>query len=74
MENVKAVYGSRFISVYDLEYKAGNHYLTATRRPKEDIVATKTDEEFKQLLPDAVSCIVILNLPNSKPRLLLAYE
>lgn len=74
MKNIKAAYESKFINVYDMEYAEGKHYLTATRRIKEDLIASKTDKEFSQLMPDAVSCIVVLNLPNSKPRLLLAYE
>ena len=40
----------------------------------DNIVATKTEEEFKTMLPDAVSCIVIVELPGKEPQLLLSYE
>ena len=40
----------------------------------EELTAVKPDEEFKTMLPDAVSCIVILDIPGEEPRLLLSYE
>lgn len=67
-------FDSRFIRVMDLQYAPGKHYLDATRRKPEDLVATKTDEDFRAMLPDAVSCVVILELPGEEPRLLLSHE
>ena len=32
------------------------------------------EEEFKKMLPDAVSCVVIIELPDQEPLLLLSYE
>ena len=71
-ENVTPVFDSRFIKVFGLEYVAGKQYMNATRRDMENLVALKGDEEFKTMLPDAVSCIVILN--GVDPKLLLTYE
>ena len=42
-------------------YREGRHYYNATRRDEEDLVAAKATEEFKKMLPDAVSCVVIWN-------------
>ncbi len=64
----------RFIKVFDLRYNGGRHYYNATRRDADALCAYKADEEFKKMLPDAVSCVIIIKTPGSKPRLLLDYE
>ena len=71
-DRVHSVYESRFIKVFGMEYVAGKQYMNATRRDMDDLVALKSDEEFKEMLPDAVSCVVILN--GAEPKLLLTYE
>lgn len=73
-ENVKLLFDSPYLRVADLQYAPGKHYFDATRRSMEDLTAVKTDEEFKTMLPDAVSCIVILDIPGEEPQLLLSYE
>lgn len=59
-ECVETLLDTRFIKVYDLQYAEGKHYYDATRRGKDDLVAVKSDEEFKKMMPDAVTCAVIL--------------
>ena len=71
-EQVHNAYESRFIKVFGMEYVAGKQYMNATRRDVDDLVALKSDEEFKSMLPDAVSCVVILD--GTEPKLLLTYE
>lgn len=51
---------SKFLNVVDLQYAEGRHYYDASRHKAEDLVVFKTDEEFKNMLPDAVTCIVII--------------
>lgn len=58
---IKSLFESKFIKVFDLQYGEGRHYYNATRRAEEDLVAAKSTEEFKKMLPDAVSCVVIWN-------------
>lgn len=58
---IKSLFESKFIKVFDLQYQEGRHYYNATRRAEEDLVAAKSTEEFKKMLPDAVSCVVIWN-------------
>ena len=72
--NVKSLFESPFIRVTDLQYAPGKHYYNATRRTMDDMVAIKSDEEFRAMLPDAVSCIVILDMQGEEARLLLSYE
>ena len=71
-EQVHNAYDSRFIKVFGMEYVAGKQYMNATRRNVDDLVALKSEEEFKSMLPDAVSCVVILD--GDEPKLLLTYE
>lgn len=58
---IKSLFESKFIKVFDLQYGEGRHYYNATRRDEKDLVAAKSTEEFKKMLPDAVSCVVIWN-------------
>lgn len=73
-ENVVPLYESRFLRVFDLQYEEGKHYFDATRRPLDNIMAIKSDEEFKSALPDAVTCVVIVKINDEEPKLLLTNE
>lgn len=73
-ENVKPLFESKFINVFDLQYAKGKHYFDATRRSLEQLAATKSDQEFRIMLPDAVTCVVILNIEKEEPKLLLTKE
>lgn len=73
-ENVKPLFESKFLRVFDLQYEEGKHYFDATRRPLDNITAIKSDEEFKTMLPDAVTCVVILKIKDEEPKLLLTKE
>ncbi len=72
-ENIETLFETKFIKVYDLKPN-GKHYFNATRREKDDLVAIKSDEEFKTMLPDAVSLVVVVNTKDDEPRLLLSKE
>ena len=63
-----------FLRVFDLQYAPGRHYYDATRRPAEQLVAPKSEEDFQTMTPDAVTCVVVLQTPGQEPRLLLSYE
>ena len=73
-EHVKPLFESKFIKVFDLQYEEGKHYFDATRRSADNLMAIKSDKEFKNALPDAVTCVVILNIQGEEPKLLLDYE
>lgn len=68
------LFESKFLGVYDLQYEEGKHYYNATRRGREDLVATKSALEYRTMLPDAVSCILVLLQEGEEPRLLLSRE
>lgn len=73
-EKVETLYDAKFLKLYDLNYAEGKHYFDATRRNKSDLVAVKNDEEFKTMIPDAVTIAVVLKLPKEEEKLLLQYE
>ena len=73
-ENVVSLFESRFIKVFDLQYEEGKHYYDASRRSLEKLMATKSDEEFRNALPDAVTCVVIVDVKGDEPKLLLTRE
>ena len=73
-ERIETLYESRFLRCYDLQYAEGKHYYEASRREKGDLVARKTGEEFREMLPDAVTIAVVLHLPGNETRLLMSYE
>lgn len=73
-ENVKTLFETKFIHVFDLQYAEGKHYYDASRRPLDKLMAIKSDEEAKNALPDAVTCFVILKVKDDEPKLLLARE
>ena len=71
---VKTLLETKFVKVYDLQYEEGKHYYDATRREADRLTALKTDGEFRDMQPDAVSCCVIVRTPGEESRLLLTYE
>ncbi|MCR5687378.1 MAG: NUDIX hydrolase [Lachnospiraceae bacterium] len=73
-ENVDTLSDVKFLRLYDLKYAEGKHYYDASRRPLEDLVALKPDEEFRSMIPDAVTIAVVLLSPGGPPRLLMSYE
>ena len=73
-DQVETILDKKFIRVFDLQYKEGGHYFDATRRSIDDLAAIKTDEQFKKMLPDAASCVVIVKTDGEDDRLLLTYE
>jgi ADP-ribose pyrophosphatase len=73
-EKVETLYENRFLKCFDLQYAEGKHYYVASRRDREDLVAGKTDEEFRSMLPDAITIAVVLHLPGNETRLLMSYE
>ena len=71
---IETLYETRFLKCFDLQYAEGKHYYEASRREGKDLVARLSDDEFRQMLPDAVTIAVVLHLPDNQTRLLMSYE
>ena len=63
-ETTETLLETKFLKVFDLQYAPGKHYFDATRRSKENLVALQSEELCKTMLPDAVTCIVVLQEAN----------
>ena len=73
-DKISTLLSTRFVKVYDLEYAPGRHYYNASRREIDALPCTKSTSDFQQMLPDAVSCFVILEIASQEPLLLLSWE
>ncbi len=73
-DRIEPLYEAKYLNFYDLQYAEGKHYYEASRRRNKDLVARLTDEEFRAMLPDAVTIAVVLHLPGDRTRLLMNYE
>ncbi len=73
-ESVDTLCDAKYVRLYDLRYAEGRHYCDASRRVKSELVALKSDEEFRTMMPDAVTIAVVVILPGETPKLLLNYE
>lgn len=74
IEKVTPLYETKFLSMFDLEHDGGRHYFEATRHKQDELTALVSEKDFKNYEPDAVSCVVVLRVPNEEPKLLLFYE
>ncbi len=71
---IDTLYDAKFLKLYDMRYAEGKHYFNVSRRSKSELVGIKEDQDFRNMLPDAVTIAVILHLPNDGTRLLMSYE
>lgn len=75
IENIVSAYETKFVKLFDIQYKEGAHYYDATRRNREDVVAIMDDESFANMLPDAVTIALIVKESDScEPKILLSKE
>lgn len=73
-EKTRTLLDCRFLRVYDIDYDQDRHYYSASRRTQEDTVFMKSDAEFHDMLPDAVTLVVILENTPRGACLLLSEE
>ena len=73
-EQIKTIYDSRYMKLYDMQYEEGRHYYVASRHSKEELPALVSSDDYQNLLPDAVSCFVVLKIKGEEPKLLLNWE
>lgn len=72
-EWVQPLLTTKFLNVYDLKPNNTRSYYDASRRKLDDLVAVKSDEEFRTMKPDAVSIVLILEI-DGEEKLLLTHE
>ena len=72
--DIKKIYNTKFIRLYQYDFSDGKQYFWASRRNQDRLVASMGDEEFKKMQADAVSCFVVLNIKGQPKKLLLNWE
>ena len=72
-KELKTLLETKYLNVYDLEIQKEAHYYIATRNKKDHMPLTLPEEQFRNLIPDAVTLCVILRMKDAD-RLLLFYE
>lgn len=45
---IKSLFESKFIKVFDLQYREGRHYYNATRRDENDLVAANPQRSLRK--------------------------
>ena len=73
-DKIETLLDNKYLSVLDLRYRETGHYYSATRRKAESTVAGLTDEEFRAMRPDAVTCVVIVKDRDGEYGLLFTKE
>ena len=73
-EKTELLCDKKFLRLYDYRYEPGKHYYVVSRNTPDRLAAVKDDDAFRTMLPDAVSCFVIVLLPGHDARLLLTKE
>ncbi len=73
-DQIKTIYDSPFMKFYDYQYEENRHYYVASRRDKEDLPVLWSSGQYRTMLPDAVSCFVVIRIKGEEPKLLLNHE
>lgn len=73
-ENIDVLYENKYLNLYGINCDNGTFYLEASRRKLDNIVALKNDEEYEKMLPDAVTCVLVLKVGGKEPVLYMERE
>lgn len=73
-DSISPLFETKFIKLFDINYAGDKHYFEATRHNIDELTCIKSDDEFKRMIPDAVSCIVVIREKDKESKLLLSYE
>jgi len=73
-DQIDELYTNKYLNLYQMHFKTNPHYLVSSRRAKGDLVALKSEEEYREMLPDAVTIVLVVKTPDSEPRLYLERE
>jgi len=72
--NIDVFYDNKYLSLYGLHFDNGQFYLEASRRKADNLVVCQDEESYDNMLPDAVTCVLVIKTPGEEPRLYLERE
>lgn len=73
-DRVQTLYETKFLKLYDLNYRDGKHYFDVSRNGEKELMFTKDEAQFKATKADAVSIAAIVNVKGDESKLILSYE
>ncbi|MBR0482427.1 MAG: NUDIX hydrolase [Firmicutes bacterium] len=73
-ENIEVLHEDKYLNLYLMKYDTNPHYLVASRRKKDDMVALMPDEEYKDVMADAVTIVLVVRTPGDEPRVYFERE
>ena len=71
---IETVFDNKYLKFYKMDCGNGLMYYQASRRDKDNLIALKADEDYEKLLPDAVTCVLVIKTPGEEPRLYMEHE
>ena len=73
-KKIDTIFENRFLNLYRMRYETNPNYLVASRRKLEDLVALKSDKEYREMRADAVTCVLVIKTPGEEPRVYFERE
>ena len=74
IEKLDNIYYNKYLKLYSMNWDNGAFYLEASRRDLDDLVVNKSEEEYDEMLPDAVTIALVVKTPGDEPRLYMEHE
>ena len=72
--DIDTLHDGKYLNLYRLHYETNPHYLVASRRKVNDLIALKSEEEYRDTMADAVTCVVVIRVPGEEPRIYFERE
>lgn len=73
-DKVDVIFDHKYLSLYGMNCSNGSYYLEASRRKLDDLVVFQKDENYDNMLPDAVTCALVLKIGENEPVLYMEHE
>ncbi|MBO4819305.1 MAG: NUDIX hydrolase [Firmicutes bacterium] len=73
-DDIDVLYDGKYLNLYNMKFNTNPHYLVASRRKKDELIALKSKEEYKDLMADAVTCVLVIRTPGEEPRVYFERE
>lgn len=71
---IEKILDRKYVRVFDIQYEEGKHYYDSSRRDESELMALCSDKPADAIIPDAVSCAVVLEPRDAAPLLLMTRE
>lgn len=73
-DKIETLYHNKYLKLYGMHWDNGAFYLQASRREKEDLTVLKKEEDYKEMVADAVTIALVIRTPGEEPRIYMEHE